>query len=144
MAAIAELESRTEPLARSGVLLLRLIEAQRGRWKLWLAPILLAGVIVYFALPTEPPLWIGPVTLIASFCAWFWFRDDALVGPVFLAAAALTAGFTAAQLRTASAGTPILEGRIGPVLVQGRGPRSRTVARARRASLAPRPLDPAT
>jgi competence protein ComEC len=120
MAAIAELESRAEPLVRSGILLLRLIEAQRGRWKLWLAPILLAGVIVYFALPAEPPLWIGPASLIASFCAWFWFRDDALVGPVFLAAAALMAGFTAAQLRTASAGTPILEGRIGPVLVQGR------------------------
>ena len=44
MAAIAELESRAEPLARSGVLLLRLIEAQRGRWKLWLAPIIVVLV----------------------------------------------------------------------------------------------------
>jgi competence protein ComEC len=120
MSAIAELGIRAEPLARNGTLLLRLVEAQRGRWKLWLAPILLAGVIAYFALPMEPPLWAGPAALIASFSAWFWFRDERLVAPILIAIAALAAGITAAQLRTAATGTPILEGRIGPVMVQGR------------------------
>jgi competence protein ComEC len=120
MAAIAESGVRAESLARSRALLLRAVEAQRGRWKLWLAPILITGVIAYFALPMEPPLWLGPAALGASLVSWYWMRGEPLLAPVLLATAVLAAGFTAAQVRTANTGTPILDARIGPVLVSGR------------------------
>lgn len=118
MAAVAELDARAGSAARPA--LLRLCEAQRGRWALWLAPLLLSGILVYFALPREPPAWLGPVALAACLGGWAAVRAQWPAGPVLLGAAALAAGFGAAQLRTAGAGTPILEGRLGPVFVQGR------------------------
>jgi competence protein ComEC len=42
------------------------------------------------------------------------------LAPALIGAAALAAGFSAAQLRTVSAGTPILERPLGPVPVEGR------------------------
>lgn len=120
MAAIAESTPRTAPLARGGALLLDLAEAQRGRWMLWLAPVLLAGILLYFALPEEPPLWIGPTVLSASLVAWAALRGSVPTAPAVMTLAALAAGFSAAQLRTAGTGTPILNGRLGPVLVEGR------------------------
>ncbi len=123
MAAVTESDSRAglaEPRAKSYALLLRLAEAQRGRWPLWLAPLLVAGVLVYFALPEEPPFWLGPMALTGCLGAWVLARGAWPAGPALLAAAALAAGFSAAQLRSAGAGTPILDGRLGPVLVQGR------------------------
>src|SRR5437762_3164723 len=68
----------------------------------------------------EPPLWLGPAALGASLVSWFWMRGEPLLAPVLLATAALAVGFTAAQVRTANTGTPILDARIGPVLVSGR------------------------
>lgn len=120
MAAIAESGFRAGLLARSRALLLRGVEAQRGRWMLWLAPLLVGSVVAYFALPDEPPFWVGPALLIASLGGWAVLRGTSLAAPAFIAAAALAAGFAAAQLRSASAGTPMIEGRIGPVTVQGR------------------------
>jgi hypothetical protein len=76
MAAVAESSSRAgllEPPAWSA-LLPRLIEAQRGRWGLWLAPLLMTGIIGYFALPQEPSPWIGPAALAGIVAAWIAAR----------------------------------------------------------------------
>jgi len=50
----------------------RLIEAvaetlavERERWVLWLPVAFGAGIAVYFALPAEPPLWLGAVATLA-------------------------------------------------------------------------------
>ena len=123
MAVIAESGFRAGlagPLAWIRASLLRATEAQRGRWMLWLAPLLVAGILGYFSLPEEPSLWLGPTALIASLGGWVVLRRTSLAAPALIAAAALAAGFSAAQLRSASTGTPIIEGQIGPVPVQGR------------------------
>src|SRR5512145_475038 len=123
MAAVAELDAAAGPAregAGSGALLLRLADAQRGRWALWLAPLLLSGTLLYFALPEEPPIWLGAAGLIAVLVSSWMLRASWPLAPALIGAAALAAGFSAAQLRTESAGTPILERPLGPVPVEGR------------------------
>src|SRR5687767_9412993 len=123
MAAVAESGSRAgliAPRAWSRALLPRLIEAQRGRWSLWLAPLLVGGILGYFALPVEPPPWVGAAALAACLAAWVAVRGAWPVAPALIAFAAVAVGFSAAQLRASGAGTPVIEGRLGPVPVQGR------------------------
>ena len=98
----------------------RLIEAQRGRWALWLAPLVVSGILLYFALPAEPPGWLGPAMLAVCVAGRLWLRAVWPLAPAWVAVAALAAGFSAAQLRAAGTGTPILDGRLGPATVQGR------------------------
>ena len=45
------------------------IEAERGRFALWLPVFMLAGDALYFALLAEPPAWAGPVALGAAVVA---------------------------------------------------------------------------
>ena len=45
------------------------IEAERGRWILWLPVALGLGIAVYFELPSEPSLWLGPAAAIVALAA---------------------------------------------------------------------------
>ena len=72
-----------------------------------------SGVACYFALPVEPPVWIGAAAL-ASVVAACWLlrgRDLLLAGAVLLAAAA--AGFLAGQVRTMQ-----IDGRMLPAPIE--------------------------
>ena len=95
-------------------------EEERSRRALWLAPVLMAGVLAYFGLPKEPPAWLGALFLILFGGAWLMARILWARTALLLCAAVLSAGFAAAQLRSFSTGTPILDRRIGPVIVEGR------------------------
>ncbi len=82
-----------------GWLLDRLLEAEAGRFSLWLAPALVAGVALYFALPFEPPLWAGPAAAIPLLAATIVLRRHLVVFPFAVLAAAaigLAAGSLAA------------------------------------------------
>ncbi len=74
-----------------------LLDAEADRIALWLPVCMGGGVLAYFALRTEPPLWIGPTGVAAALCLSWHFRR--LTAP-FLAC---TLGFSAAQLVTARA-----------------------------------------
>jgi competence protein ComEC len=68
-----------------------------------------SGVACYFALPVEPPLWMGAAALagVVPVCWMVRKRDLGLAGGILLAAAAC--GFLAGQVRTAQ-----LDGRMLP------------------------------
>jgi competence protein ComEC len=95
--------------------------AEREQWALWLPVALGAGIAGYFALPGEPPWWVGPVLALAGAGA-AWLAGPARLGGFLLACAlaALGLGFAAAQLRTAQVATPLIAERLGPVEVRGR------------------------
>jgi competence protein ComEC len=121
-ALVAALAERTAALAARARAQLA---AERERWFLWLPVALGTGIGIYFALPSEPPLWLGPLLLLIAIAATLaWRRAPAL--PLLLGAAAVAAGLVAAQLRTASIEAPVLaregvhelEGRV--VLVEDR------------------------
>ena len=40
--------------------ILHQLDAERGRWMLWLPVAMGLGIAVYFELPVEPALWLGP------------------------------------------------------------------------------------
>ncbi len=94
--------------------------AERERWALWLSVFLGSGVALYFALPTEPPLWLGAAGLVAVAAGAIGFRRTAHVAIVTGALGALVLGFVVAQWRTARVAEPILAERLGPVDVAGR------------------------
>jgi competence protein ComEC len=95
--------------------------AERERWLLWLPVALGLGVGLYFALPVEPPVWLGPALL--SLVALVWARPakaDAQAGrlPLVLASGAIAAGLTAASIRTLTVAAPVL-GHRGAHVVDG-------------------------
>lgn len=98
------------------------LAAERERWSLWLPVLLGVGIGLYFALPAEPPPWIGPagaglLAVAAMLARW---RGAAAAILVLVALLAVAAGFAAGQIRTLTAGTPQLTGELGPTWVTGR------------------------
>jgi competence protein ComEC len=83
--------------------------SQRRLWPVWLAIAFGTGVTLYFALPVEPPIWIGVVALAAGIGACLLLRghDPALATVILLTA--MSAGFLAGEVRTAQ-----FEGRMLP------------------------------
>ena len=94
--------------------------AERDRWALWLPVCLGAGIGLYFFLPVEPTMWPGPACVaIAAIAAVAGRRSAALLLPAIILGV-IAAGFSIAQIRTAQVAAPVLEKRIGPVMVDGR------------------------
>ncbi|MBB4314866.1 ComEC/Rec2 family competence protein [Roseospira marina] len=96
------------------------LEAERTRLPLWLPVALGVGIALYFALPEEPPRWIGAalaggvlvLTLLARRAVW--------ITALLLTLGAATVGFVAAQERAYAVAAPVLAARLGPVAVSGR------------------------
>jgi competence protein ComEC len=109
--------------------------AERGRWLFWLPAFLGTGIALYFALPLEPPRWLGPGLLaLALAVAWLGgWRTGVLLWVLPLAAVAL--GFTIATLRADLVAAPRLERRLGPVALDGRVVEVEQLAKGRRITL---------
>ncbi len=76
------------------------LAAERGRLAPWIAVLMGAGVLLYFAMRQEPPLWVGfaAVAVGVAACAAGWRSlEGRVLGLAVLAAAA---GFLAAQAAT--------------------------------------------
>jgi competence protein ComEC len=98
----------------------RLLAAERDRLLLWLPVAFATGIGVYFGLPREPPLWLGPTAAAAALLVAIVGRRR---GAWVIAGVALTAagfGFSVAQLRAQLVAAPVIERRLGPVEVEGR------------------------
>jgi competence protein ComEC len=91
--------------------------AERERWLLWLPVALGVGIAMYFALPLEPPLWLGATGLLLAtlLLAWSAWRLPAPAfhswAPGLLGLVVLLLGFTVATLRTQLVEAPVLERR---------------------------------
>lgn len=93
--------------------------AERERWPLWLPVAFAAGIGLYFALPAEPPPWLGPVGLGFAFALALLGRGRAGTLLPALAAGMVAGGFAAAQARTAMVAAPMLTDEHGPADVVG-------------------------
>ncbi len=144
----------------------RLLRALAGRltrdvslalanWPLLALTGLPAGILLYFALPSEPPLWLGGLALamsLALFAGLQRWRHEAVLDPdqgswaslaLLLVSGLVMAslGLTAASLRTARLSTPSLERPIFAKTVTGQVMRSEAEADAWRVWLAPQSVD---
>ena len=50
-------------MARTRAWILAQLQAERGRWLLWLPVALGLGIAIYYELPVEPAAWLGPALL---------------------------------------------------------------------------------
>jgi competence protein ComEC len=96
------------------------LEKERDRLALWLAVGLGFGILLYFALPAEPPLWLGFALVALSAPLVGQGRGRRLLiegGAILLLSLAL--GFLCAELRTRMVAAPILAGEVTG-LIEGR------------------------
>lgn len=85
----------------------QLFEKERGRLILWVPVTMMAGIGLYFALPTEPWRWLGPVL-----AAGFWLPMLALRRRLlwlFLPLFLISLGFACVQWRTQAVAAPLLK-----------------------------------
>ena len=75
--------------------------AERGRFMLWLPVLLGAGVLLYFALRSEPPVWLGASVVVPAVIAASLARPWPVSRAVMLMLAAAAVGFAAGQFATA-------------------------------------------
>jgi competence protein ComEC len=112
----AEFDRAPEMLRRIGAWFI----AERERWLLWLPVLIGSGIGIYFWLQSEPPRWLGAMLLVVAAVLLMAARR---YGRAVVAAAILftvVLGFAAAQLQAALVAAPVLERRLGPVMVEGR------------------------
>ena len=93
--------------------------AERERWVLWVPVLFGTGIGTYFALPSEPVIWLGPagVAFAVLFAMAGRLAPWALVPALGLAL--VMGGFWAAQLRTQAVAAPILPEETGSMAVIG-------------------------
>jgi competence protein ComEC len=94
--------------------------ADSERWVLWLPVLFGLGIAIYFALAVEPPLWAGWGGSILAAVLARVLRGRPAGFALALGAAAVSAGFAVAGLRTELVAAPRLTDGIGPTHVTGR------------------------
>lgn len=94
------------------------LEAERGRFVLWLPVAMIAGILFYFSLKFEPPLWAGLAALgfAAALLGLGWRHLALRFGFALLLCAAI--GFARAEWQTAAM-PPMLQVPYGAVIVGG-------------------------
>lgn len=100
--------------------ILQQLDAERGRWMLWLPVAMGLGIAIYFELPSEPALWLGPAFGAASLVAAFLVPTGSLARALAVGAAAASAGFSLIAWRTANVAAPTLSRPLFSINVEGR------------------------
>ena len=122
------------------VFLANWLEAEHGRFVLWLPVAMLAGILLYFSLGVEPPLWLGfaATAIAAALLVAGWRFLPARFAAAMLFCAAL--GFARVELRTAGE-PPLMPVPYGAVMVSGRVAAVESLANGVRLTLRPAALD---
>ena len=103
-------------LSKIGIALL----AERERWILWSPIALGTGIASYFALPVEPPFWVGP-PLLAACAAGGWLARRNLILLMVAAGLGLAVlGFVLAMGRSHAVAAPVLSRPTGMITFQAR------------------------
>ena len=100
--------------------ILDLLDAERSRWMLWLPVALGLGIAIYFELPSEPALWLGPALAAAALVLVFFAPAGSLARAVAMGLVAAAVGFGLIAWRTASVAAPTLSRPLFNINVEGR------------------------
>ena len=96
------------------------LDAERSRWMLWLPVALGLGIAIYFELPSEPALWLGPALAAAALVLVFFAPAGSLGRAVAIGLVAAAVGFGLIAWRTASLAAPTLSRPLFNINVEGR------------------------
>jgi competence protein ComEC len=95
-------------------------DAERSRWMLWLPVALGLGIAVYFELPIEPALWLGPALAVAALVLALLTPAGGLPRALAIGLVASAAGFALVAWRTANLAAPTLSRPLFNINVEGR------------------------
>jgi len=101
------------------------LAAERDRWVLWLPVGMALGIGLYFSVPVEPPIWLGPLcvfgiaAVLSPFLRIANARGHGYTTALTIFAGMTAMGFTAAQIRTLTVAAPTLAKKIGPTSILG-------------------------
>jgi competence protein ComEC len=101
--------SRAGVLARAGRALAAQLDAEQGRWFLWLPVFFGAGAGIYFELLEEPPVSLAAGLFVAALGLRILARTSLFAFLVTSVLLCTSAGFLAAKLRTDIMAAPVLE-----------------------------------
>lgn len=96
------------------------LDAERGRWMLWLPVAMGFGIAIYFELPSEPALWLGPALVLVSLSATLLAPAGTVIRALCIGLVAASAGFGLATWRTADLAAPVLGRPLYSLNVEGR------------------------
>src|SRR5436190_22820206 len=88
--------------------ILRQLDAEQGRWMLWLPVAMGLGVAIYFELPSEPALWLGPALAAAGCVAGVLTPSGSKARALCFGVVAAAAGLGLVTWRTANLAAPTL------------------------------------
>src|SRR5712675_3346559 len=116
------------------------LAAEGDRRILWLPVFFGTGVALYFTPTFEPPWWLGLAATIAAIIPAIALRHRPALRNAALALAFCAAGLAIMQQARWDRGAPMLERRLGPVVVTGRVIDVDLLERGWRVVVAPDPL----
>jgi competence protein ComEC len=96
------------------------LDAERSRWMLWLPVAMGLGIALYFELPSEPALWLGPALAAGALVVVFLARSGSLTRALAIGAVAAASGLGLVAWRTASLAAPTLTRPLFSINVEGR------------------------
>jgi len=100
--------------------ILEQLDAERGRWMLWLPVALGLGIAIYYELPAEPALWVGPALSAGSLLIVLFAPSGSLARALAIGAVAASVGLGLVAWRTASLAAPTLTRPLFSLNVEGR------------------------
>jgi len=107
-------------VAGARAFILQQLDAERGRWILWLPVAMGLGIAIYFELPSEPALWLGPVVAAGGGAAMLLAPDGSRSRALYLGVMAAALGFGLATWRTRELAAPTLARPLFGINVEGR------------------------
>lgn len=96
------------------------LDAERGRWMLWLPVALGLGIAIYFELPVEPALWVGPALAAGALFISVFAPRGSFARALAIGAVAASSGLGLVAWRTASLAAPTLTRPLFSLNVEGR------------------------
>lgn len=100
--------------------ILEQLDAERGRWMLWLPVALGLGIALYYELPTEPTFWLGPALAAGALVLACFAPAGSVARALAIGAVAASAGLGLVTWRTASLAAPTLSRPLFSLNVEGR------------------------
>ncbi len=100
--------------------ILEQLDAERGRWMLWLPVALGLGIAIYFELPVEPALWVGPALAAGALLIAVLAPAGSFARALAIAGVAASSGLGLVAWRTASLAAPTLTRPLFSLNVEGR------------------------
>lgn len=100
--------------------ILEQLDAERGRWMLWLPVALGLGIAIYYELPSEPALWVGPALAAVALLIAVLAPSGSFARALAIGAVAASAGVGLVAWRTASLAAPTLTRPLFSLNVEGR------------------------